>query len=102
MPQLAHVLFGSLLLTVKDEDQGRFKEMWSTLDSDLGQAYVALTELKHAPSHTYTAALSSGPIHGKGELIFSAAFEALPPDEAAMRAAYAATGRTVPLAVGAG
>jgi hypothetical protein len=94
---LAQVLFGSVLLTVKDEDRGRVNELFSTTDNELGQANVRLDALQKEPSHTYTVPLDKGPIDGKGQLVFSATWSDLPPDEAAMRVAYEASGRTVPV-----
>lgn len=65
-------------------------------DNDLGQAAVPLLELESKREHAYTVALGET-IEGSGEVSFSATFEPLPPNEGALRAAYEATGRVVPV-----
>ena len=89
------VTLGGVLLTVKDEDKGRARDMFSTTDDDLGQAAVRLNELAAEPvkgatevAHRYTVPLGSGAINGKGELCFTAHFTPLPPDRYAMGEAY--------------
>ena len=72
-------------------------ELFSSVDDDLGQASLGLAALADAPSHAYAVDLSHGLVQGgQGELRLSAAFEPLPPDEGALRAAYVATGRKLP------
>ena len=98
---IADLLFGTALLTVKDEVTSAFsKDYFGNSDSDLGQARVRLAELEKEKTHTYTVAMggsgSGAATEGHGKLTFSASFEALPSDQAAMRSSYEKTGRSVP------
>lgn len=93
----AHLQYATLVLTVLDEDNGRLRELFSTRDDHMGQATVGLAALIQAPhNHSYEIDLGGGAVSGCGTLKVSAAFVPLPPDDAALHAAYEATGRRVP------
>lgn len=56
---------------------------------------MRLSELEKKHDHEYSVSLHEN-IEGQGNIKFRAAFEPLPYDDVAMRAAYQATGRMVP------
>jgi len=87
-----------VVLTVRDQNSGKLHELFSTADSNLGQAMVQLSELEHSLQHRYTVPLDAGPMaSAQGELSFSASFAPFAVDELSMKAAYVATGRAVPV-----
>ena len=103
---VAEVLFSSVVLTVKDDNtsEGTRSSMMKSIglgdgdDEELGVTRVCMQELERTREHTYTKPLGqlAGESADEGEVTFTAAFEPLPHDDRALRAAYEATGRMVP------